>query len=353
MAIPSAVLNEPSESQGMRILNSNNDQAMITMTGFNCASFDYLLNKFQAPFDSNTPHSNDLKIHKKAVRMGGRPRKICAKLGLGLYLAWTRTNGRLYILQLLFGLNKSAVSLYVRFARRILDMLLSHDDLARIKRPSPNEIETFKQVIGERYPHIRDGVFTMDGLKLLVNKPTDEIAQNRFYNGWKSSHWVVNVFVFSPDGRIVLAGINMPGNSHDSKVAHDLGIYKTLKKVYDATGAKTIVDSAFQCAAQYQNLFYRSGQDDPTPRGRNNPEENALAVIINREATSYRQSSEWGMGALQRSFPRLNEQLSFEESGERQKIIKVFCLLFNLRTALVGQNQIRTVFFRERNILTK
>ena len=56
MAIPSAVLNEPSESQGMRILNSNNDQAiMITMTGFNCASFDYLLNKL-----ANTSSCHDL-----------------------------------------------------------------------------------------------------------------------------------------------------------------------------------------------------------------------------------------------------------------------------------------------------
>ena len=126
MVIPSGVLNNnnnnnntnPSESQGMRILNSaNNDQAMITMTGFNCASFDYLLNKFQIPFDSHTPHSKDLK----------------------------------------------AVSLlYVRFDRCILDMLLSHDDLARIKSPSPAEIETFKEIIGARYPHIRDGVFTSD-----------------------------------------------------------------------------------------------------------------------------------------------------------------------------------------------
>ena len=58
-----------------------------------------------------------------------------------------------------------------------------------------------------------------------------------------------------------------------------------------------------------------------------------------------RQAAEWGMGAVQRSFPRLTETFRYEEGGERARILKTIFLLFNIRTALVGQNQIRTVFF--------
>ena len=63
-----------------------------------------------------------------------------------------------------------------------------------------------------------------------------------------------------------------------------------------------------------------------------------------KEATSVRQYAEWGMGGLQGSFPRLKDTLIYEERGERQIIMEVIVRLFNLRSNLVGINQIKNTF---------
>ena len=48
----------------------------------------------------------------------------------------------------------------------------------------------------------------------------------------------------------------------------------------------------------------KSSQQDPLDR-----EE----LLINREATSMRQSTKWGMRSLQESFPRLKDRFQYEE----------------------------------------
>ena len=65
---------------------------------------------------------------------------------------------------------------------------------------------------------------------------------------------------------------------------------------------------------------------------------------LNKEATSMRQSAEWGMRALQGSFPRLTNRFRFEEKGERGIMLKMMVLAYNLRARMVGINQIRNVY---------
>ena len=50
------------------------------------------------------------------------------------------------------------------------------------------------------------------------------------------------------------------------------------------------------------------------------------------------------MQILQGSFPRLKDHFVFENRGERRIAMKSFILLFNLRSRLVGINQIRNVY---------
>ena len=57
-----------------------------------------------------------------------------------------------------------------------------------------------------------------------------------------------------------------------------------------------------------------------------------------------RQSAEWGVGAVQSSFPRLKDTMLYEERGERRYIFSSLFLLYNLRARLVGINQIRNVY---------
>ena len=59
--------------------------------------------------------------------------------------------------------------------------------------------------------------------------------------------------------------------------------------------------------------------------------------------TSMRQSAEWGMRALQCSFPRIQDRFLYEEYGERKIILKMMVLLYNVRARKVGINQIKSV----------
>ena len=65
-----------------------------------------------------------------------------------------------------------------------------------------------------------------------------------------------------------------------------------------------------------------------------------------------RQSAEWGMRAIQSSFPRLKDTLPYEEHGERRLIFSSLFLIYNLWACLVGLNQLQNEYFpifREHN----
>ena len=68
------------------------------------------------------------------------------------------------------------------------------------------------------------------------------------------------------------------------------------------------------------------------------------AFTVNEEATSMRQSTEWGMRALQGSFPRIKDRFAYEERGERRIVLKMIVLLYNYQANKVGINQIRNTY---------
>ena len=63
-----------------------------------------------------------------------------------------------------------------------------------------------------------------------------------------------------------------------------------------------------------------------------------------------RQSVEWGMRAIQSSFPRLKDRFTYEENGERKLILKMIILLYNLRARKVGINQIKNTYMPALNV---
>ena len=122
--------------------------------------------------------------------------------------------------------------------------------------------------------------------------------------------------------------LNAPGTFHDSTMA-DYGFYDAMKAVYDTAGGKVVVDSAFKVSAK-DYLIRTSQEDSQDERG----------LLLNRQATSIRQLSEWGMRMIEGSFPRLKDPLKFEENGDRQVILRLMVHLYNFQTAQVGINQI-------------
>jgi len=63
-----------------------------------------------------------------------------------------------------------------------------------------DKLEYLGSLIKKRHP-LLDGAFgSIDGLSLPVQESDDPEIENATYNGWKSSHFISNVLVFSPEG---------------------------------------------------------------------------------------------------------------------------------------------------------
>lgn len=115
-------------------------------------------------------------------------------------------------------------------------------------------------------------------------------------------------------------------------------MYLKLEKEFERNGGRIVVNSAFS-RVKYLYLI-KSAQDERMAEG-------AYEHIQCRQAMSLRQASEWGMRAFQGSFPRIKDRFTYEERGERKLMLWCTVLLFNLRTRLVGLNQILSTFMPE------
>jgi len=335
--IPRCCLQNPSESAWRKLYSAQNDQGMITLTGFDCASFAFLCALFAPVFDSYTPFvpSGTSCFEREKLPNKGRKRMICPEDGLGLVLAWTRTRGSLMALQLIFGMTYSNLDDYLLYGKRIIVKVLRNDPRASVQVPSSEKIAEYKEMVSNRHPYLTDVWCTMDGLKLTLQQSGDAVIQERYYNGWTHDHYVSSVICFCPDGTIPIAYINIPGSVHDSQIADYGNIYDKLESVYDRDGAQCTVDSAFGNITR--EFLIKSSQELIHI---NNHHDRQIA----RDATSMRQSAEWGMHAFQSSMPRIKDRMVFEERGERKVTLSLMILLYNFRANLVGINQLNSFY---------
>jgi DDE superfamily endonuclease len=252
---------------------------------------------------------------------GGRSRIIDAKtcLGLAHVLAWFRFRGAEYILQGWFGFTGSHSNVWLRFGRRGLLVVLQNEPSARVEMPSTQQVQLFKSILQARHDLLDDVYAFADGLKLFFESTTDLDEQSIYYSGWKHSHFITNLFVFSADGRCIAAVLNAPGSLHDSTLAEwgNLKICTT-----------EVVGSAVLIRQRTMVMLWMDW----------------TCLLRMEQATSLRQAAEWGTGAIQASFPRLKDRIHYEENGERGVFLSLVPLLCNYRLAKVGLNQIRNVY---------
>jgi hypothetical protein len=329
-------LHAPSQSAFQHLYNSRQDDALVTLCGFDHQSFASLHALFVVPFENYSPYSSDGRIHRRPARRRRR-RLITSVQCLALVLAWTRTRGQYAVLQLIFGFTKAHLSLWLRFGRRVLTKILRNNPHAQVRIPTDEEIAEFEAVITEKYPALEHCWGAMDGLKLRLGRSGNDQTQNMFFNGWTHDHYVSNLFLFSPDGKIRASYINAPGTFHDSTMANMSGIYNQIDDVYHRLGSKVVVDSAF--SGDNRQSLYKSHQHNMDQHGNIRQQRE-----VHRQATSVRQLSEWGMRGLQGSFPRLKDRLIYEERGERRIILEMLVLLYNYRASTVGINQIQSTY---------
>ena len=343
--IPRASLSMPWDSPWQMIFGSANDQSLITLTGFDCESFNLLHGLFLPLFNRLTPHSRQqngcVAVLQRQIggELVGRGRKriITSEACLALLLVYNRTTVPNFMLSVLFGVTGTAVTVYIRFARSIVIHLLSNHPLAQITLPTNEKVAEYKQAIAAKYPLLENVYCVCDGLRISIQAAGQPHVQRRYYNGWQKEHCIANIFVFAPDGTIIAAVLNCPGCMHDSQVAELGFVYAKLEEVYERVpgGAKCVMDSAFSSVGKPYVLKSIQAQHRA---------ENAQQYMMYEEATSMRQAAEWGMHGMQSSFGRLKGTLRYETEGQRSLILLSIVFLHNWRANTVGLNQIQTVF---------
>jgi hypothetical protein len=101
------------------------------MMGFDCKTFDKILDKFGPMLSSHMPfdQSNFIVPFKY---VSGWKRTVQPEDCLGLVLVWMQTRGSLSVLQLVFGLTYTNLSVYLRFGIHLLVETFHDDPLARV-----------------------------------------------------------------------------------------------------------------------------------------------------------------------------------------------------------------------------
>ncbi len=250
-------------------------------------------------------------------------------------------------LQLIFGMTFTNLDDYLLFVKRIIVKVLRKDQRAHVRIPSSEKIEEYKEMVRNRHPFLTDVWCTKDGLKITLEQSGDALIQKCFYNGWTHGHYVSSVLCFCPDGTIPIAYVNIPGAVHDSQIADYGDIYDKLETVYQRDGGQCTIDSAF--GNVNREFLIKSSQELIHIQS-------YRARSIACDATSMRQSAEWGMRAFQfqSSMPRIKDRMKFEERGERKVTLTVMILLYNLQARMIGINQLRSFYmgalYRDANV---
>jgi hypothetical protein len=147
------------------------------------------------------------------------------------------------------------------------------------------------------------------------------------------------MFAFAPDAKIIYDCINFPGSLHDSQVSA-----KLQSIVIEKIGQNALCVDQGQGFPRSGPLFGKFvGPIDEKTRSKLNPTLRRFVIEEHNLCVSLRQSSEWGMRALQGSFSRLKTRL-ISDSHRRGQILQAIMLLHNYRTESEGLNQIATVF---------
>jgi hypothetical protein len=144
--------------------------------------------------------------------------------------------------------------------------VLREDQNGTVVMPNNDEIDSFIAAICAKYPALRNCWGAMDGLKLRVERSGHHQIQNIFFNGWTHDHYVSNLFLLSPDGKIRACYINAPGTMHDSLMASQGGIYSKIDALFAERGAMIDVDSAF--SSEVRQSVYKSYQLNVDNQGR-------------------------------------------------------------------------------------
>lgn len=340
--LPSSQIKAAEPSAWLILLSRGSEKAFSIVTGLDFPTFDSVAKTFCPAWELRTISREDVNGNgqKRLKRRSLRGIDV-----LGLLLHYLTSKCSLAVLCMLFGIVPSVCSRYIRNGLALLLKCLKTDSTARISWPDDNDKKAYSQMVEDRHPKLRGGFGFVDGLNISVPCSGDFYEQNNNYNGWLCSHFVSNIFVFSPLGEIIFCTLNCPGSWHDSTVATDL-YGKLIRST--GNGFFLIADSAFPSKNDVADKIKCTAKVQRRQRHLSDEDFNEF-FAFNRQLTSARQAAEWGMRGIKGSFSRLNDQLPYEKDL-RLLILNVIVRLYQLRVRLMNVSQIRKVYNNENNI---
>jgi hypothetical protein len=102
--IPRVALHDTAECAWIILYHSGDDQAMITLTGLDFTTFNWLEGLFTQMHDNYSPFISPEGRIKYINNNGGCKQLLEGTDCLALMLAWTRTQGSNFVLQMIFGM---------------------------------------------------------------------------------------------------------------------------------------------------------------------------------------------------------------------------------------------------------
>ena len=232
----------PKLSPWRHLLRHGDDISFLELTGMSRPCFMLLYKEIQ----KLGPIRNRLRR-----RRAGRPKMLTLKDEIGLLLFFLTSHLKTKHLCLMFGVVPTVCNDTIRRMLFHVIAALEHHPSARIKFPSEVEMRRLAELVTKREPTVRDVMGFLDGCHFKICCSSDDVEQNKYYNGHLKDTTVNNVFLFCPEGLIRHAAFNLPGSWHDSTVVKPL-VHLLHRKI----GChKICVDQGFPTSGELFDIF--------------------------------------------------------------------------------------------------
>jgi hypothetical protein len=111
------------------------------------------------------------------------------------------------------------------------------------------------------------------------------------------------LFLFlAPSGTIVACTLHAPGSWHGIFISQNRNLYDKLDEIFNSTRGKCVIDAAF--ATVSCPYLMKSGEKCFRDC-------NLLVNWVKMQATSLHKTADWGVRALQGSYSRVKDRITF------------------------------------------
>ena len=215
--------------------------------------------------------------------------------------------------------------------------LLRSHPFAKVQFPNDAKMREYADMVHVIEPLVDDVIGFIDGVSFSTECTDERVEQNAYYCGYDCDTMVNNVFAYGPDGKVFFAAINFPDSWADGSLTACF-----LHKMKRRIGAyKICVDQGFPRSGDAYGTLV--GRVTRRAARQLHPNVCDYLLCISNVHALFRQASEWGVQAMQGTFPGCKKRLP-SNSTIGHLVIETIVLVQNFRSYYVGCNQIKTVF---------